>query len=398
MTPFLQFALLVAIIIVAAKSAGYLSYRFGQPMVLGELLVGIILGPSILDIAYVLQVEKEVISQLKHLGELGVLVLMFIAGLELHLDELTRNKRVATFAGLLGGLLPVVAGMGVGRAFDMSLTSALFLGLTLGATSVSISAQTLLELRVLRSRVGVGLLGAAVIDDVVVILLLSIAMALFISGDSLLNVLLIGPRMILYVALALAFGIWVIPRIVQWVRRLPISQGVLSLAIALMLFYAVAAELIGHIAAITGAFLAGLMFARTSEREHVYQGIGAIAYGFLVPIFFVSIGLGINMRTLPASAVWLMVAIIVVAIVSKWFGAGIGALLGGFSRGDAIRLGAGMISRGEMGLIIATLALEGGWFSSLEFAAILTTVIVTTLITPPLLRYLFRDQPTAHAV
>ncbi len=398
MTPFLQFALLLGIIIVAAKSAGYLSYRIGQPMVLGELLVGILLGPSVLDLAHAIQAEEEVMAQLRHLGELGVLVLMFIAGLELHLDELTRNKRVAMFAGLLGGLTPVALGIAIGRVFDMSPTAALFLGLTLGATSVSISAQTLLELRALRSRVGVGLLGAAVIDDVVVILVLSVAMAVFISGDSLLSVLLIGPRMVAYLALALAFGIWGLPRVVQWVRRLPISQGVLSLAFALMLFYSVAAEVMGHIAPITGAFLAGLMFARTSEREHVYQGIAAVAYGFLVPVFFVSIGLGINMRTLPASAIWLMLAIVVVAVVSKWVGAGLGAVLGGFSRRDALRLGAGMISRGEMGLIIATLALEQGWFSELEFAAILTTVIVTTLITPPLLRFLFRDQPTAHAV
>ncbi len=390
-SPFLSFALLLALVILAAKGAGYLSYRARQPMVLGELLVGVLLGPSLLDIAHMPFFGEEAVSQLRHLGELGVLLLMFIAGLELHLDELTQHTRVALFAGLLGGVLPVIGGILIGQVFGMDMLPAVFLGLTLGATSVSISAQTLMELGVLRSRIGVGLLGAAVIDDVVVILMLSVFMASVSGAESPLTVLLIVPRMLLYLALAVGFGLWVLPRLVARVARLPISQGVLSLALALTLIYAVAAETIGHIAPITGAFVAGLMFARLPERELVHRGMATLAYGFLVPVFFVSFGLGTNLRALSLSGLVLTVAVVVIAVVTKWGGAGLGAYLGGFNGYEAFRLGAGMISRGEMGLIIASLAIGEGWFTNAEFAAILATVIATTLLTPPLLRYLFRE-------
>lgn len=390
MTPFLEFALLVAIAVFAAKGAGYLSYRLGQPMVLGEILAGLILGPTVLNVAHFLASSEEPVEMVHLLGELGVLMLMFIAGLELHLDELTRHKGVALWGGLLGGILPVVLGGGVAYLLGMPAIPALFLGLTLGATSVSISAQTLMELGVLRSRVGVGLLGAAVIDDVVVILLVSVAMAVVVGTSSPWELILIAPRMVLYVALAVAIGIWLFPRVTTWVRRTPISQGVLSLAVIVMLLYGVAAEVVGHIAPITGAFIAGLMFARTAEREHLYHGMSALAYGLFVPLFFVSIGLGTDLRQLSLSALLLVLVIIAVAVVSKWVGAGLGAVLGGFSVPEAIRLGAGMISRGEMGLIIASLAMAEGWFTTLEFASVLGTVVGTTVLTPPLLRYLFR--------
>ncbi|MEJ5225841.1 MAG: cation:proton antiporter, partial [Anaerolineales bacterium] len=183
MTPFLQLALLLALILLAAKLSGYFAIRLGQPSVLGELLVGIALGPSLLNIFHWPFVTDVNLHEfIKELGELGVLVLMFIAGLELHLDELRRSGRVAALAGTLGVLAPVGLGWGVGVLFGMGQSEAIFLGLTLGATSVSISAQTLMEMKVLRSRVGLGLLGAAVFDDILVILLLSVFFAV-VAGD-----------------------------------------------------------------------------------------------------------------------------------------------------------------------------------------------------------------------
>ena len=184
MTSFLQLILLLAIIILVAKLAGYLSTRLGQPSVFGELMVGLILGPSLLDITHLSFITNTHIEEtIIEFGEIGVLFLMFLAGLELEIRDLARNTRVSALAGVLGVVVPAGMGYLIGILFKMPSDQAIFLGLTLGATSVSISAQTLMELKVLRSRVGLGLLGAAVFDDILVILLLSTFTAL-VSGAS----------------------------------------------------------------------------------------------------------------------------------------------------------------------------------------------------------------------
>jgi len=391
MSVFLQLAFLIAVILLAAKAAGYLSVRFGQPSVLGELLVGILLGPSLLDILHLPFVTGHLGETIKELGELGVLLLMFIAGLELHLDELTRNTKVSAFSGIMGVLTPVALGTGTALLFGFQMDSALFLGLTLGATSVSISAQTLMELRVLRTRVGLGLLGAAVFDDVLIILLLSIFLAVISGGTSLVGILLILGKMILFLATSVAFGLYVLPKLVRTTRRLPISQGVLSLAMVILLFYGVAAEVVGGMAAITGSFLAGLMFARCDEKERLEQGVSALAYGLFVPIFFVSIGLAVNVRDLQGEALLLTAVIIVVAIASKFFGSGLGARWAGFTWRESWQMGAGMVSRGEVGLIVANVGIGAGLVSGEEFSAIVGMVLATTIVTPPMLRALFAE-------
>jgi Kef-type K+ transport system membrane component KefB len=403
MTTFLQLALLLSIILLSAKLAGYLSVRLGQPSVLGELLVGILLGPSVIDLLHFPFIDPALAHTIAELGELGVLLLMFIAGLELHLDELTRNTRVAALGGFLGVLIPTMLGWGAGRLFSMDNPVAIFLGLTLGATSVSISAQTLMELKVLRSRVGLSLLGAAVFDDILVILSLSIFLAIEAGTGGLGSVLLILVRMLAFLALSVAFGLWVLPWLMRRVAHLPISQGVLTLALVVMLAYGVAAELLGGMAAITGAFLAGLMMARSGERERVEHGVHALAYGLFVPIFFINIGLSVNARALQVEMIVFALVITVVAIIGKWLGAGIGARLGGLSLRESIQLGAGMVSRGEVGLIVAGVGINEGLVSSSEFSAVVAMVLVTTLVTPPVLRSLFShkkreaEQPTHPA-
>ena len=391
MTDFLQLAVELVIILLAAKAAGYISMRLGQPSVLGELLAGVLLGPSLINILGLSFINSMTLGDtITELSELGVLLLMFIAGLELHLNELTRNTKVSALAGTLGVLLPVGLGWGLGALFGLESEAALFLGLTLGATSVSISAQTLMELKVLRSRVGLGLLGAAVFDDVLVILLLSGFLAVVDGTGTMLGLLLILGRMAAFLGLSVAFGLWVLPRLARLAARLPISQSVLSLAIIVMLIYGVAAEALGGMAAITGAFLAGLMFARSHEKVRMESGIHALAYGLFVPIFFVSIGLSVNLRTLEAGALWLTLTVIAVAILTKFLGAGLGARLGGFSWRESWQLGAGMISRGEVGLIVASVGMQAGLVTDGEFSAIVGMVIVTTLVTPPLLRAAFQ--------
>ncbi|NPV87398.1 MAG: cation:proton antiporter [Anaerolineae bacterium] len=392
MTAFLQLALELAILLALAKTSAYISIRLRQPAVLGELLIGILVGPSLVDVTHLPFITSghldEVITEL---GEIGVLLLMFLAGLELHISDLARNTRVSAYAGVLGVLFPLGMGWGFGRLIGLGGDQALFLGLTMGATSVSISAQTLIELKALRSRVGFGLLGAAVFDDVLVILFMSSFLAIISGGGSgTLQILITLGRMLLFLILSLAFGLWVLPRLVRAVAQTSVSQGAVTFAIVIMLVYGVAAELLGEVAAITGTFIAGLMFARTPEKTLIEPGLRAIAYGFFVPIFFVSIGLGIDLHDIQPAILWTVLGVIVLAALGKVLGAGLGAKLSGFSGREALQLGIGMISRGEVGLILASVGLSNGLLTPAIYSAIIGMVLVTTLITPPLLRAAFR--------
>lgn len=390
MTPFLQLITELIVILLAAKLAGHLSHRLGQPTVLGELLVGLVLGPSLLDITHLSFVTDAHLTEfIIEFGEMGVLLLMFLAGLELHVKELAGQTRVSALAGTLGVLVPVLAGWGIGALMQMETSSALFLGLTMGATSVSISVQTLMELKVLRSRVGLGLLGAAVFDDVLVIVLLSIFLALLGGGSSFGAIAWIFVKIIIFISLSVAVGLWVLPFIFKRVARLSVSQGVVTLALVVMMLYSVAAEVVGGMAAITGAFIAGLMLSRSPEKQRMESGLHSIGYGFFIPIFFISIGLNLNLRELHLDALWLLLIMSVVGILGKLLGAGAGARLAGFSWRESAQLGAGMISRGEVGLIVAAVGLSNGLVSSAEFSAVVGMVVVTTVVTPMLLRSLF---------
>ncbi|GAB4572368.1 MAG: cation:proton antiporter [Anaerolineae bacterium] len=405
MTPFLQLALALVVIITAAKAAGYLSYRLGQPSVLGELLVGIILGPSVIDFLHlpIFTPDAHTGDTIKELAEFGVLLLMFIAGLDLHLSDLAKSGKVSALAGTLGVITPVLMGFGLGRMFGMEVNPAIFVGLILAATSVSISAQTLMELGVLRSRVGISLLGAAVFDDILVVLGLSIFVALV--GDAagaggLASVAIILLRMVGFLVIASIVGFYLIPeRMTRMIARLPISQGLVAFVFTTMLLYAWASEALGAMAAITGAFLAGLIFARSPLKDRIEEGMATMAYGVFVPIFFVSIGLSANARDLDSSSLILMLAMVVVAVVSKVVGSGLGGRLGGLTGREALQLGVGMMSRGEVGLIVVSVGVEAGLVASNVFAAVVGVVILTTLLTPPLLRALFAgDKPEAKAV
>jgi len=399
MTSFLQLAFALIIIISAAKLGGYLSYRFGQPAVLGELIVGIILGPTVLNFLNLPYFTDSHLHEVIHLmAEMGVLLLMFLAGLDLHLTDLLRSGKVSALSGTLGVIFPLVLGAGIGLLFTANSSSAIYIGLILSATSVSISAQTLMELKVLRSRVGVGMLGSAVFDDVLVLLGLSIFTALMqpMSGTGFSSVLLIVLKMLLFLGIASAIGLWVFPWLSHRISNLPVSQGLVAFAFVSILIYGWTAETIGHMAAITGAFLAGLWLGRSPEKEHIRSGISAIAYGVFVPIFFINIGLSVNARTLTLASSILMLVLLLVAVIGKVFGAGLGAVLGGFTRREALQLGVGMISRGEVGLIIAALGIEQGVIQESTFSAVVVVIILTTVLTPPLLRMLFPKSQTSR--
>ncbi|MDT8304896.1 MAG: cation:proton antiporter [Anaerolineae bacterium] len=397
---FLDFILALLIIIVAAKVGGYVSFRLGQPSVLGELLVGVILGPTVFDMVHswsVLADTADLDEFIRLMAEIGVILLMMLAGLELHLDELVSSGKVSAFSGILGVFFPFGLGYATALLFDAPPREALLMGLTLSATSVSISAQTLMELNVLRSKVGLGMLGAAVFDDILVILLLSLSFLLVggATGGALTILITVG-RMVLYIVLAVIAGLYVLPWMIRRAEQMPVSQGLLSFVIVAVLFYAWSAEMIGGMATITGAFMIGLFLGRTPFRERIESGIAAMAYAFFVPIFFVDIGLEVNMRSIGSGqGLVFALAITVVAILSKIVGSGLGARLAGFSWRPALQLGIGMVSRGEVGLIVASVALANGLLSAENFSIVVFMVIVATLVTPPMLRASFAAE-VAH--
>jgi Kef-type K+ transport system membrane component KefB len=396
MTPFLQLALSLAVIVAAAKLGGYLCLRLGQPSVLGELLVGIILGPSVFDFLHLAIFTDTRLAEIIHeLAEIGVLMLMFLAGLDLHLKDLAKAGKIAGLAGALGVLFPLVLGAGAGLLMGLNTISAIFIGLTLAATSVSISAQTLMELGAIRSRVGVGLLGAAILDDVLVILGMSVFSVLVKpdSGGGVGAVLLLIFGMVVYLVVASALGWWLLPKVARVVQKMPISQGLMAFVFVTILAYGWFAEVGGNMAAITGAFLAGLWLGRTPYKERIEAGMSTIAYSIFVPIFFINIGLSANARELSADSLVLLGLLLVVAVLGKVLGAGWGGMMGGLTRLEALQLGVGMMSRGEVGLIVASVGVAEGLITPSGFAVVVGIVIITTILTPIALRFLFRNQP-----
>jgi len=402
MTPFLQLILTLIIIILSAKVGGWLANRLRQPAVLGELLAGVLLGPSALNLMgwsiLTNTAEPRLLSEtIFQLAELGVICLMFLAGLEIDLFEMRRAGRAAMFAGVSGVIAPLILGGLIALPFGYKGHSALFVGIILTATSVSISAQTLLELDKLRTRGGLTLLGAAVIDDVLVILLLSVFTALVGEGATLSAVLTVLLKMIAYLSLAVLAGFFVLPRLAEWVEDQPISEGLAALVLITALAFAWSAEVVGGLAAITGAFIAGVGFGRSRLRPEIERGMHTITYAFLVPTFFVSIGLKTNVRQLAGPDILFALALVFIAILSKVIGCGLGARLSGFPGRESLRVGVGMVSRGEVGLIVASVGVGIGFIKPDLFSIVTFIVLVTTLITPLLLRLTYMDKETNHA-
>lgn len=391
--------LALALVIAAAKLGGWLSNRMGQPAVLGELTVGLLLGPSVLNVFGQPYFETAHTGETLHeLGELGVIFLMFAAGLEIQLADFVKTGRPALFAGFLGVLVPIGLGMVVALPFGYSTSQALFVGIVLTATSVSISAQTLMELGFLRSREGLILLGAAVVDDVLAIAVLSAFLAIETGGaGGGLGLAWTIARMLLFLSGAFLLGRWFLPRMVLWAERLHVSEGVMSFTVVSVLIFAWASEAVGGVAAITGAFIVGVTLANSQLKDKIETGIHTLTYAFFVPVFLVGIGLTANARLLSASDLGLAVAICVVAIVSKLIGAGAGARIGGTTWGEALRVGVGMISRGEVGLIVAGVGVTAGVIETDVFTVVVIMVLVSTLVTPLLLRWVFRGKEVGVA-
>ena len=396
----LQLILFLAVVVTAAKMAGAFANRIGQPAVFGEILVGLILGPTVLDIlgwpAFLSPAARggeaaPLLPLIHDLAALGVLLLMFVAGLETDLVEMRRVGKVAFWTAFGGVVVPLVAGAMTAAAFGLPLVwEGIFIGTILTATSVSISAQTLLELGALRSREGSTILGAAVIDDVMGIIVLSVVVAFAKASGGGVNVAevgLVAVRIAAFFALGIFLGRWIDPML-RWARSLGVSEGVLGATLVIAFLYSWAAEYLGSVASITGAYLAGVLVAQTSFKKQVDAGIHPLTYSMFVPVFFISIGLQANGRQLGERAMF-TVALVIVAIVAKAVGCGVFARMFGFNTRESIRVGAGMISRGEVGLIVAGYGLANGIIGQDVFSASVIMVLATTMVTPPLLRLTF---------
>lgn len=395
MSHFLQLLLLLTIIVAAAKLAGAASNRLRQPSVFGEILVGLLLGPTFLDILgwpiFLSEgtAHPALLGIVGDLAELGVLLLMFVAGLETDLAEMRRVGKVAFWAAAGGVILPFAGGIAVSSAFGLpAFWEGIFIGTILTATSVSISAQTLLEIGALKSREGSTILGAAVIDDVMGIIVLSFVVA-FARGGPLdyaqFGVVVL--RMMVYFAIAIAAGRVLAP-LARWADGLGVSQGLLAAVLAATFLYAWAAEYLGGVAAITGSYLAGVLFAQTDLKRRIDEGIHPLTYSMLVPVFFVAIGLQANARELGGQVAFAL-TLVVVAILAKALGCGVVARVMGFDNRESLRVGVGMISRGEVGLIVAGYGLGHGIIGRDVFSASVIMVLATTMVTPPLLRLTF---------
>ncbi len=378
----------LAILLIAAKLAGAVSVRFGLPSVVGKILVGVLLGPSVFGLF-------RTDALLSSVASVGVILLMFMAGVETDLVQMRHVGMTSLLVACGGVLVPMGGGIALMRAWGYAWSASVFVGVVLTATSVSVTAQTLKELGRLRSRVGTVILGAAVIDDVLGIILLSVVIGLEGGGNPLRPLL----SMSLFFLIAFALGEWVMPHLFRHLSGLKSREASLALVFALVIVAAWAAESFGKVAAITGAYLFGLAVARhpAEERERITYGIDLVGYGLFVPIFFVVVGLEANGSAL-ADAPLFTALLIAVAVLTKVVGAFAGGLAGRLPTAEAFTVGVGMVTRGEVALVVATLGKEAGILNGQLFAASLAMVLLTTIATPILLRFVAAPHVAAPVV
>ncbi|EJS67209.1 cation:proton antiporter [Bacillus cereus] len=379
-----EFFFQIALILLSTKLAGDLSVRLGQPSVLGKLIVGIVIGPAVLGWIE----NSELLTQLSNVG---VILLMFMAGLETDLEELNANRNSSLAVALGGIVLPFVGGYVSGLVMGMEQGNAVFLGLLLCATSVSISVQTLRDLGKMKTRESTTMLGAAVFDDILVVILLAFAMS-FLGTDDV-NLTMVILKKVVFFASIILIGWKGVPAIMRWLSPLRVSESIVSAALIICFSFAYFGELLG-IAGIIGAFAAGIAISQTNYKHEVEKKVEPIAYAMFVPIFFVSIGMNITFDGI-GDQVWFILALTVIAVLTKLIGCGFGARITGFDAKSSAIIGAGMVSRGEVALIIAGTGLSSGLLAQDYFTAIVIVVILTTMITPPMLKYTFGAKDKA---
>lgn len=376
-----KFLLDIAIILAMTKSFSLVSKKFNMPPVVGALIAGIILGPVVLN---VVSPSDSVLN----LAEVGVVVLMFQAGLETDIDELKKSGIPAFVIALCGVLIPLIMGAVLSVIYGNNIMESIFIGVILTATSVSITVEALQDMGHLKGRVGTAILGAAIIDDILGIVLLSIMTSLGgASGFHIQAILKILTQMAAFFAISIIGGVG-IKKFFEWLstyknpeierhrRRVPVF------ALAFL------AEVFG-IADITGAYLAGIILCRLPERFYIYNKIEILSYMLITPVFFASIGLNVNIHGMTQTLIIFTIILCVIAVISKIAGCGFGALLCKYTKRESVQIGAGMVCRGEVALIVAQKGISVGLLSEVFFAPVVIMVLVTTLLSPIILKMLF---------
>lgn len=383
-----KYLLDIALILLSTKLLGLVTRRFNLPQVVGALLAGVILGPSVLNILH----ETNFITRM---AELGVIVLMFTAGLESDISKLKSTGKHSFIIALLGVIIPLVGGTIVAYIFnDGSLTTVsellqnVFIGTILTATSVSITVETLKELGKISEKSANIILGAAVIDDVLGILVLTLVSSL---ADSSINIWIVIIKILGFLAFSLVIGYLLYVFFDKWISKYDIDKRrfVIGAFVICLLLSFLAEEFFG-VADITGAFIAGVILSKNKETSYIANRFDIISYMLLSPIFFASIGINMTIPKMSISVVVMTIVLIIVAILTKIIGCGIGAKLCGYSNCEVIQIGIGMISRGEVALIVANKGMKLGIMNSYFLPPIIIMVIITTIITPILLKRAYR--------
>ena len=393
-----DFLLFVAIILLSTKIFSLLSQKVNMPQVVGALLVGVLLGPSCLNILH----ETDFLTKS---AEIGVIFLMFLAGLDTDFDDLKATGKSSVIIAFVGVLIPLGSGLLTYYLFfhgqrpdTMIFLESAFVGIVLTATSVSITVETLREMGKLKGKKGTSILGAAIIDDILGIIALTVITSFTVPGVDIMVVLL---KILLFFVFIAVCGFFVF----RLFRKLEIVYGtkrrVAIYAVAFCLLLSYISEVYFGVADITGAYFAGLILCNVTEtKSYIASKINITSYMFFTPIFFASIGIKTVITGMSQELILFTLALLIVAILSKIVGCGLGAKICGFSNMDSLAIGVGMISRGEVALIVAQKGEQAGLISPTLFPAIVLVVIVTTLITPILLKAVvyMKEQKQVDAI
>ncbi len=394
--------LLIALALIFARVLGYLFDKLKQPAVIGEIVAGIILGGigslaffghnfSIYNFTFPIPALNFHSEGFSLLAELGILFLLFISGLETSLSKLKKMEKASSFVAAGGIILPLLLGIAAGLLF-FGMQESIIIGLILIATSVGVTVRTLMDIHALDTDVGATILGGAVIDDVLGIVLL----AFFLGTDP---PIFVGIKIAIFFFIFLYVGLLIIDKILNLGEKIHLPKAFLSISLAIFLLYTFFADSFG-VAGIIGAFVAGLIIGHTIKYRKIIDDVQAIGYGFFIPLFFVWVGASLWAEdariTLSSFATIGLLAsvIIIVAVVGKIVGCGIGAKLAGMKNRESLQIGVGMIPRMELALIIVSSAISHeiltGQIAHQILAATIILTIVTTLLTPVLIKAVFK--------
>ncbi len=375
----------LAIILAAAKVGDEIFKRIGQPAIVGEILAGLIVGPSVIGIV----APSEILDVF---AELGIVFLLFWVGLENRVSDMKKVGGIAASVGTMGIVVPFGAGMLAGIAFGESVATSMFIGAALAATSTGITSAVFAELGKLRTRVARTVLGAAIVDDILALTLLAVAVGIADSGEVAVAEIAVAVGLAIGFVAVFALGGTAILR--AWPRLLEMprfAESPLLPAVLLLLAIAALAAQIG-LAAVIGAFLAGMIVAETKDHTPIEREVAPL-YAFFPPFFFASIGIGVELSVFAdPEVVLLLLALTALAIVTKLVGT-LPVAISKMGRRDGALVSVGMVPRGEVGIVVAGIGLMSGVTDDDLFAAIVGMSILTTLIVPPVLRLLYAQEP-----